>query len=159
MNAFPCLGIPNFQSIIIWCRNDEQSIGRVSTLHHLRMLEWRASIASYIMSMSIESQKTFSWFCFPNTKSIIIRTGKNVFFWRRKHTTSHLHNMRHAFPSCTYLLRVSLESHDGIIIRLPLPQSHCIVPRCREDERGIRRKTTARHLHEHHSTVTSFIPS
>ncbi len=67
-------------------------------------------------------------------------------------------NMRHAFPSCTYPVSVSLKSHDGIIISFPLPQSHCIVIRCRENERGLRRKTTAHHLHEYHSTVTSFIP-
>ncbi len=47
----------------------------------------------------------------------------------------HLHNMSHAFPSCTYHVRVSLKSHDGIIICLPLPQSHCFVCRCRENQK------------------------
>ncbi len=153
MHTFPWLWVPNFQSLIKWCRYDEQSIGRVSTLQHLWMWEWRASIASYAFSVSIESQKKFSWFRFPNTKSLILRTWKDGFFWRRKHTPFHLHNMRNAFPSCTYGVPVSLKAHDGIIIRLPLPQSHCPVHRCRENEWGIRRKTTAINLTEHHSTV------
>ncbi len=72
------------------------------------------------------------------------------------------HNMSPSYhesfiPSCTYIVPVSLKSQAGNIIHLPLPQSHCTVPRCRENERRIRRKTTARHLHKHYSTVTSFI--
>ncbi len=99
--------IPNFQSLIPWIRNGEQSIGRVSTLPRLWMLNGEQALHRTTSVCPLRVRRHF-----PQIISQIQRV------WSSEHeridssegeNTPSQHDL--CFPSSTYSLGVPLKSH------------------------------------------------